>query len=282
MVISENTTDANRAKTRRAGLTTLAWRDLRDALKMSWFWLALGWNDILQRYRGSLLGPFWLTLTSAAFIAGLGPLYARLFNLNMADYLPYLAYGFTVWGFIAGSINESCMTFTSSGDTMKQLSMPRFVPLFQLVWRNVIVFLHNLPIYVVVMVFLGPAPSWALLNIIPGFIIVVLNLIWIGIILAILCLRFRDIPPIIGSIMQISFFLTPVMWHYGGGGSHGVDVRLVELNPFAAFVELIRAPLLGQEVSPALLQLSLICLVVGYALAALVFIRYRRQIIYWL
>lgn len=256
----------------------LAAQDLGEALSLAWFWLALGWNDILQRYRGSMLGPFWLTLTTASFIAGLGPLYARLFNLDLAQYLPYLAIGFTSWNFISGTINECCNTFIAASDTMKQMRIPRLVLLFQVIWRNLIAFAHSLPIFAVVLIFLGPSftPSMAL--VLPGLVLVALNLVWIGLVVAILCARFRDIVPIITSVMQILFFLTPVMWDHR---NQRVDEMFIALNPFAAYIELIRAPLLEQAPDPIFVISALITLVVGWVLAAVLFIRTRARIVYW-
>lgn len=256
----------------------LALADLNESLRLSWFWFALGWVDILQRYRGSMLGPFWLTLTTAAFIAGLGPLYARLFNLNMEQYLPYLAIGFTAWGFINGTIADCCNAFISGGDVMKQMKLPRLALLFQVIWRNVIVFAHSLPIFVVVLYFLGPSFSPVMFLAIPGFALVVLNLAWIGLIVAILCARFRDIGPIITSVMQIAFFLTPVMWDHR---SQRVSEVYVAINPFASYIELIRAPLLGKAPDAIFVGIAFVTLLGGLACAALMFVRARRRIVYW-
>jgi len=99
-----------------------------------------------------------------------------------------------------------------------------------------------------------------------------------GLIVAILCGRFRDIAPIVGAVLQIGFFITPVML---SPKLQRVDPWIVDINPFAALVELVRTPLMGNEISPALLHLSLLCLVVGSGLAAAPFVRYRRQIVYW-
>lgn len=255
-----------------------AWRDWREAVGLSWFWMALGWQDILQRYRGSMLGPFWFTLTTAIFIAGLGPLYARLFSLNTDQYLPFMAIGVTTWQFITGAINDACGTFISSGHLMKQMRLPRLALLFRVIWRNIIVFLHNLPIYIFIFVWFGLPMDWHLLAVVPGFLIVCLNLVWIGLVVAILCARFRDIPPIIASVLQIGFFVTPVMWNHK---LQPVNPLVVNINPFAALIELIRAPLMGEAISPPLLALALACLAAGWLLAALLFIRCRRQIVYW-
>ena len=256
----------------------LAWQDICAATRLSWFWSALGWLDILQRYRGSMLGPFWLTLTTGVFIAGLGPLYAQLFSLNMADYLPYMALGVTIWGFIVGTINESCATFISSGHAMKQIRLPRTAFLLQVVWRNVLAFLHTLPIFIVIYLYFDLPLRWEVLLVVPGFIILCLNLVWIGLLTAILCARFRDITPIISSVLQIGFFVTPVIWSYK---QQAVHAYIVNLNPLAAFVEVVRAPLLGEAAPAPLMYLALACLIVGYAVAWYVFVRCRKYIVYW-
>ena len=117
-----------------------------------------------------------------------------------------------------------------------------------------------------------------MLAVIPGFAILVLNLVWIGLLAAILCARFRDIPPIVNSVLQIGFFVTPVIWSYK---QQAVNELVVNFNPFAAFVEVVRAPLLGEDFSPPLLFLAIACLPVGYALAWRVFVRTRKRIVYW-
>jgi ABC-type polysaccharide/polyol phosphate export permease len=263
---------------KRRSEAALAAADLRQSLSLSWFWMALGWNDIRHRYRGSMLGPFWLTITAAIFIAGLGPLYARLFSFDLAGYLPFMALGVTIWQFITGAITDSCSAFIASAHLMKQVRLPRLVLLFRVIWRNIIAFLHNAPIYVVIFVAFGLPLDWHLLAIVPGFILVCLNLTWMGLAVAILCARFRDAAPIIAAALQIGFFVTPVMWNYK---VQHVDPLIVMLNPFAAIIELMRAPLMGEAIAPALLLSAVICLVVGSAFAAVLFIRFRRQIVYW-
>jgi len=256
----------------------LAIDDLKRALSLTWFWGALGWQDIVQKYRGSMLGPFWLTITTGIFIAGLGPLYARLFSLDMSKYLPYMALGVTTWGFITGTINDCCNAFLSASHVMKQMKVPRLAIIFQVIWRSIIVFIHNLPIYIVIFLWFKIPLTWGTILVIPGFTIVCLNLIWIGIVVSILCARFRDITPIIGSVLQIGFFVTPVMWSYK---LQSVSPWIVNINPFAAMIELIRAPLLGEMISVPLFVLALACLPVGYTVAAALFVRARRQIVFW-
>ena len=192
----------------------LAWRDLTESLRMYRFWLMLGWNDTKEHYRGSILGPFWLTITTGIFVAGLGPLYASLFSLDMADYLPRMALGISVWGFINGTINEACNTFIASAHIIKQVRLPRLALLFRVILKNVINFVHISPVYFVVLFCFHVPNFFGVLLALFGFLVLCLNLIWIGLLVAILCARYRDIAPIVGSVMQICFFVTPIMWNH--------------------------------------------------------------------
>ncbi len=66
-------------------------RDLREAAALWRLCGTLAWLDIKLRYRGSLLGPFWLTLSTGVMVGSMGVIYAGLFKINLHDYLPFLA-----------------------------------------------------------------------------------------------------------------------------------------------------------------------------------------------
>src|SRR5690242_3738603 len=85
--------------------------DLVHGFQRSWMWSALAMQDIRLRYRGSLLGPFWLTISTIIMIAAMGLIYARLFHVDTATYLPFLAVGLVLWQFLSTVINEGCLTF---------------------------------------------------------------------------------------------------------------------------------------------------------------------------
>src|ERR1700704_5709966 len=74
-------------------------------------WPTLAWHEIRLRYRRSVLGPLWLTISTGCLIAGMGPLYGRLFGQELNSYFPHLAVSFVVWILIANLINEACTSF---------------------------------------------------------------------------------------------------------------------------------------------------------------------------
>ena len=225
----------------------LALGDLLEGLSSSHVWAMLGWMEIRQRYRRSLLGPFWLTISTGAMIACIGFLYGRLFGQQLDVYFPYLAVSLVVWQTLAGMMNDSCQAFISAEGFIKQVKMPLSVHVYRVVWRNLIIFLHNLVIVVVVLLFFPPTPSWHLLMAPLGLIFLAINGVWFGTVLGLLCARFRDIPQIVASLVQVAFFVTPVMWDAAMLGKYR---WAADLNPLFHLLELVRAPLLGRGVAP--------------------------------
>ena len=93
-----------------------------------------------------------------------------------------------------------------------------------------------------------------------------------------LCARFRDIPPIVGSVMQLAFFLSPVLWK---PELLGPGRAWLPLNPFYAIMETVRGPLV-EGGAPLLVWVSALAYtaaMVGVALAF--FIRFRGRIAFW-
>ena len=62
---------------------TRAWGDLVDGYRRRELWLHLGWQDIKQRYRRSVLGPFWITIATGTTAVAMGGLYSKLFHLQL-------------------------------------------------------------------------------------------------------------------------------------------------------------------------------------------------------
>jgi len=253
--------------------------DFRRGLLAYDLWGYLGWHDIRQRYRRSLLGPLWLTLSTAVFVAAIGFLYAKFFGQPLARFLPFVAIGFIVWVMIQTSLNEACTAFIEAESVIKQIRMPFTAHLGRLVFRNVLVFLHNFAIVPVVMLAAGLAPQPALAVLPLSLGLLALNCFWVALVLATVCTRFRDIPPIVTSLLQLVFFLSPVIWQPGILGNRG---WVADFNPVHHFMELFRAPVLEGRVPLVSFAVALGLAVAGSAMAFAVFSRFRGRLAYWL
>jgi len=249
------------------------WRDYRE------LWLTVGLYDIRKRYRRSLLGPFWITISVGTFILGLSFIYAPLVGGDMKSFLPFIAFGFIAWQFISQLLLDGCNVFIANGPIIQQLRAPLSIYIYQTVWRHLIILAHNFLIYVVVAVAYGLWPSWQTLLVIPGILLVCINGLSFGMLFGTLCARFRDIPPIVTTITQMMFLLTPILWR-----PDQVPGRefVYELNPFFYLVQVIREPLEGVSPSLFIWSVTVGLTAVGFLVSLLFFSRFRNRIVYWL
>ena len=155
-------------------------------------WTVMGWDDIRQRYRRSVIGPFWITLSMGVFILLLGVIYSRLFNTPLEHYLPYLTVGYIVWGFISSTTTEACNAFHESGRIIKQIKLPYSIYVMRVIWRNFIVFLHTVVIYIPIAIFFKVSVGPVTLLALPALLLVVLNQTWLAVVIGILSTRYRD------------------------------------------------------------------------------------------
>lgn len=242
-------------------------------------WLVMGWDDIRQRYRRSVLGPFWITLSMGVFILILGVIYSRLFHTALENYIPFLTAGYITWGLISTTTNESCNVFLENSRIIKQIKLPYATYVMRVLWRNFIVYMHTIVIYIPVAIYFRVEPTPMTLYVIPGLFLLVVNQIWVTVVLGILSTRYRDIQPIVITAIQLAMFATPIMWMTGSAA----NLELVaNMNPIYHMIELVRAPLLGTAPELRSWLVAGGMAVVGWAAASALMVRAARRIVYWL
>lgn len=263
----------------KGGASTLAaLKDLTETFKRWPLWMRMAWQDIKLRYRGSMLGPFWLTLSMAVTIIVMGFVYGKLLKSSNKDYFPFLTLGLIQWGYMSTVMQEACITFINSNTFIKQVRLPYTIYVLRTIMRNLVVYAHNFAIYIVIAIIFGIWPGATLWLLVPGFILLLINSLWAVMLLAIICARFRDIIPIVSSLVQLVFFVTPVFWQPDMLQEHH---WVVLWNPFYHFLELIRAPLLGHTTSLFSYAYCTGTSLVGIAVTFAIFRRFRARIAYW-
>jgi ABC-type polysaccharide/polyol phosphate export permease len=241
---------------------SLARKDIVEGFMRYDLWPSLAWQEIKRRYRRSTLGPLWLTISTGAFVVGLGPLYVS----------------FVLWALLSGMITDACTVFVAEESIFKQIKLPFSIFCFALVTRNLIILAHNAAIILLVFLFYPPPLTPVLLLFPAGLLLIAINGLWVSLSLGILCTRFRDIPQIVASVLQITMFLTPVMWKADMVGRH---TWIVDWNPMNHFLELVRAPLYGVMPSSTTWLAVAAITVIGWTMTLIVFARYRTRIPYW-
>jgi ABC-2 type transport system permease protein/lipopolysaccharide transport system permease protein len=252
--------------------------DIRKGWRRRELWTTLGLHDVRQRYRRSTLGPFWITISMGVMVFALGLLYGQIFGQDLDEYLPFLAAGFVIWGLISTMILSGCSCFISAEGMIRQLNAPVSIYAYREIWSSLIAFAHNIWIFVAVAWWYGVDFNWNSILAVPALLILLVNGIWMSLFFGLLSARFRDVPLIIASVVQVLFFLTPIIWRPEMLPGRAL---FLDLNPFYHMVEIIRAPMLGH--SPALeswLAVFLIA-VVGWAITLFFYSAYRWRIAYW-
>ena len=257
----------------------MAVRDLREAFLLWRLCWTLGWLDIKLRYRGSILGPFWLTLSTAVMVGAMGVVYGTLFKMNLRDYLPFLVLSMVLWGFLATLVADACAGYTSAENMIRSVRMPFLLYAARIVLRNVWVLAHNLVVIIAVFALLWKWPGMPAVLAVPAFALWLVDALAMTTILGALGARFRDIPPIVGSVVQIAFFITPVIWKPELVGPE--KQWMLVLNPFFTLLECVRGPLLGTVPSVHVYLSALACSVVLWVGAWLLFARVRGRIAFW-
>ena len=245
--------------------------------RLAW---ALGWLDIRLRYRGSMLGPFWLTISTGVMVASLGFLYSALFKINLREYLPFLALSQVLWGFLAALVSEACTTFTDAEGVIRSVRMPFFVFSMRALIRNAIALGHNILVIVVVFAIFSMWPGWEALMALPGLVVWAVDALALTLVLGAFCARFRDIQPIVNSVMQIAFFVTPVIWKPEQLGPSGV--AKLAINPFFDLLEVVRGPILGSHIAATTWIGAIGYSVILCAGSWAFFVRARGRITFWI
>lgn len=241
----------------------------------------LGWQDLLRQYRRSFLGPAWIAINTAIFTAAFGWIGAQLFNQDVKSYIPYFCLGNVFFGFLTSVFNEGCKTYIDSAAFLKQSSYPKFIFVLRVVWRNLLLLAHQIPLILIVLWIGGLLGQSLWLLWIGGMLLTVASAVMAVALLGAISTRFRDIPMVVGSILQIAFFITPVIWR-PTQLSAGHSSAFIALNPLAAWLELLRAPLMGQAPQITAWVTASIAFVVLTLLCIAVYLAVRRRINYWL
>jgi ABC-type polysaccharide/polyol phosphate export permease len=255
-----------------------ALRDLRDVIVRSMIWSSLAYADIRSKYRLSTLGSFWITLTTGALALAIGLIYGQFFGQDMHSYLPYFTASYITWTFIASVIGEASVTLVGAGNLIRSSQMPIIFHIFRMLQRNFIIALHN----VIVLAAIWPFVRWplypsAVLSL-AGLALLYLFLVGTSAIIAIVCARYRDVPPLIQVLIQFLFFLTPIIW-YPEQIRFGAEI--LTFNPLAYMLMIVRDPILGRPVEIQTWVIATGLSAASLIAGSLMYVRFRHRLAFW-
>jgi len=261
-----------------ADVPAQAIHDLMSGLLHFDMWWRFAVFDIKQRFRRSVIGPFWLTLSMGIMVGAIALVFSSVFKQDVAKILPYIAVGLIFWGLLTSCINEGAVVFIGSAAHIRNVPMELSIHVYRMIARNVIILCFNMAIYLIVLLLFPHPLNFNYLLAIPGFALFLINLTWISISLAVLSARYRDIPQVMASLVQVVFFVTPVFWSVD---SLPHRPAFIVWNPAYHLLEVVRAPLLGGTASTLSWIVAAGCSLLGCAATVLLYRRAYARISYW-
>jgi lipopolysaccharide transport system permease protein len=252
--------------------------ELADIAGRNYVWRALAFYDIRSRYRFSVLGTGWIMISTAVTAVSVGLIYGQFFGMNVTQYLPYFAAGLIVWTFIASALNEASTTLIAAGSLIKGTRVPISLHVMRMLQRNFLIFLHNLVILAVLWLLMPWPLDIGIIASLFGLLLLYVFLVGASVIIAFVCVRYRDVPPMIAAGMQFLFLASPIIWRQEHI-QHGAEI--LAFNPITYFLRIVRDPLLGQSVPLSVWAVAAALTGASAGLATLVYVTYRNRIAYW-
>lgn len=243
-------------------------------------WARLGWFDIESRYRRTTFGPLWIVLITGITVSSIGFVYGSLFKMAVSEFIPYVAIGLIIWGWIATSLIEAGTSFSAYKFVLLNQALHPSSIVVRVFVRNWFILLHNGLVILLLFVVFGRMPSYQMLLALPGMLLVGATVFAGCTVAAFACTRFRDLQQVLVALLSLGLLITPVIWSPDILGENRAFIA--HLNPITHLLDLVRLPLLGRTPSSLNWLVSCGVLAVLSSIAAFMIRRYRHWVPFWL
>lgn len=255
--------------------------DTGNRVRLIW---AFAVRDLKARFTATALGLLWTLIVPLATVAIYSLVFSVIFraqappmgNGNPGIFALWFFCGLVVWSLFAKSVNGGIGSIVAMGPMMQKVYIPSYVPVVSAVLTTVFESLLEVLVMLALMAaFLNVSWTWLLFPL----LLVLLTVFASGLAycLAVSYVHFRDTGQITAILMQMWFFITPVIYPLDliPEDVRGIPLRsLIELNPMTGFVQIGRDLVYGLTLPP----LDSVLYVIGWTIAAVLaaVLTYRR------
>lgn len=234
--------------------------------------------DIKERYVRSILGPFWITLSTALTILCLGVVFSFLFKENLSNFFPYLAIGLIFWNYINSSLIEACSIARDNRQNLKAFKKKHDFYIFRHVIKQTIIMFHNLIVIFIILVYFKINITIEFIYLPISLFVLFIYLFFLSKILFYVTARFNDLEQMMISFLTFSFYLTPIIWKKEFLSGYE---SLLNLNPFYHLIHIFRSLILNEEGYLNSLIFCLISVFILFLISKIVTKKMENQIIFW-
>ena len=250
-----------------------------------YFWLSLVKMDLRTRYRRSILGMGWSLLHPIAMTIIFCVVFQHLMMPagGVAQYAPFLLAGLATWNFIVTATLQGCQCFFLGECYIRQYPAPLAIYPLRTALGAMIHFLIALTVVVgLSWWFLGFGNLPVLWCLVLGVVMLFLFTWSLALLAGMANVYFQDTQHLCEVGFQILLYVTPILYPPEMLRDRGFG-WLANYNPFAAFLDLIRLPVLkGELPSPHILTMASLTLTVVAGSAIFALARCQRRLIFQL
>lgn len=255
-------------------------RDILKSIRSPNYWAYSTWMKFALKYRKTALGPLWVMVSPAMFVGFLGFMYSKVNTVSLEVFVPHLAIGYITWLFMSTLVNQGATLFVSRRQEMLQGRVVVTDIVFSSIFLSLLQYAQQAIIFVLVLLFYSVVLNLYSLVSLIGVFILFINGFWVTVFFGILGARYRDLAEVVTAVMRLAFFITPIIW-IPKDGQGGVLGAFLIYNPFYHYLELVRAPLLGNAIMPISWIVVGIITTAGIILSALLYRRTARFLPIW-
>jgi ABC-type polysaccharide/polyol phosphate export permease len=272
-----------RAGARGNGAPGAFWHELATSFRYPEFWALSSWLDIIVRARKSRFGVLWLLAPSVVYVFGLGTFFHGMqSDAGMGDFFAHVALGAMIFRTLMSSVIGSANVFHGSVSFIMDGHMRLTDYLLQSLAKSFFDTCMYLPVVAIALVLSGNVSLLGLLLSLPVMVLIYVNALWISAVFSLIGARFPDFGQLLGTTSIFLFLLTPIIWYPETMPAGSLRAELMRINPFYHFVEIFRAPIMGQPVDVTSIWYVGIMTVVGLVMATIAYRRYARYVPLWI
>lgn len=262
-----------------SALASQSIREWATAIGMWRLWIALGTEDLIDRYRKTFVGIFWVAISFGVFVLVKVTIFGQMTKASLEEFTLYVTIGFGLWTFISSMVIDGCLVYSRSRSWILGTNIPYPVFFLQCVYRNLLVFAMVLLVVAAILVWQKQNWSLTMLMAIPGLLMFVITSVWLSALFAPLCARHRDVQHLVQTMMRLLFFATPIIWMTPRSGTLALFAKY---NLVTHFIEIVRQPLIYGHIPYDSWLIVLTANALGLAAGFASYTLTRNQIAYWL
>ncbi|WP_367915583.1 ABC transporter permease [Leadbetterella sp. DM7] len=214
------------------------------------FWI-LAKRDIIVKYKQAVLGVGWAAIRPLITTLVMALAFGRLGRLGVNTSIPYMlivSVGVTVWLYFSQSLTTISTSLVLNSNLVTKVYFPRLIIPLSSIFIGLVDVVVSLAVFAGLCIFYQFLPDWKIIFIPLILILTFLASFGVGLIAAVLNVKYRDIGQLISFVVQFGTFLSPVAYltdAYKDASNGDLLYNLALLNPVTGCIDAMRWAMLG-------------------------------------